>query len=334
VAAKKSAKPAAAKSLTANPAKRAAAAKPAATGKPSLLDRTASYEIAADAAGLARVPAGMASSPRAAALLGIGYPHVLMTTDEAMPKLASYADYKRRYDGKNIVPRALLPVMYAVSRAPLDPAELDKAVANPVTDATVEDAAEEALTDRRPWLIFVMEGLFGSTATARAFAAALTAADPDDLAGGRYEDYGSGTIPMLGWVLWRVPAKVRTEVRAALAKVLARLRAEDKVWRVGKAIDLVVGGRAVVERSGARFGNQPNGYLHLGQLPFADDDPPWVAERVAERLKVLRPADRETFDIQLAVAGGPAALATLRANVDRFKKHPAHPAEDQLALVV
>ncbi len=279
-----------------------------------------------DAFGLTRVPAGMASSDRAAALLGLGFPHMLVLTDEAVPPLAGYADYKRRYLGATIVPRALLPVMYSVPYARGDDA-LDEAVKNPPA-IDLDEAVEASLKQGGP--VFVLEGLFGSVATAEAIVAALTA---ENLAGGTYENYGPSIIHGLGFMLFRVPAKVRDKLRADLASVLERLRANDQVWHAGKAIDVIINGRAGVERSGYRFANQPNGYIHFGNLIFADDDPVWLAERIAERFAVLEPAHRESFDIQLAVVGGSKVLSLLRKNIGAFNKDQAKRIADQLSLV-
>lgn len=66
---------------------------------------------------------------------------------------------------------------------------------------------------------------------------------------------------------------------------------------------------------------------------FADDDPAWLAERVAERFAVLEPAHRESFDIQLAVVGGPKVLSLLRKNIGAFNKDQAKRIADQLSLV-
>ena len=322
---KQSAKKAKAEKLTT----KAKAAKPAKPGKPSFLDRIASFVVPANASGLARVPAKLAANEQAAALLGLGYPHLLVTVDEPVVELPDYEAYKRHYRGAVVVPRGLPPIMHAVARAGSAAEALDEAVVSP-PKATLGEAALDALRFGGRDIVTIVEALFGAAPTAAAFVDALVAASVQDLNGGKYENYGYAIAYSLGWMLWRLPADVRAKHRTQLAGVLDRLRGAGELWRTGQALDVILGGRAGVERSGRGF----NGELFLGELAWADDDPEWVASMVTTKLHDLRPADREMFDIQLAVVGGPKVLAALRGATDRFQKDQRKSIEAQLALCV
>jgi len=297
-------------------------------GKPSFLDRIASFVVPPNAAGLARVPASMAVSEQAAAVLGLGYPHVLVTLDEPLAELPDYATYKRRYLGAVAIPRALPPILHAIARSVPSIEALDKVVATPPAPPPLDEAISQALRFGGVNIVPVIEALYGSEPAATAFVAALVSASVADLNGGKYENYGYSVIYMLGHLLWRVPQDVRSRLRGELAGVLDRLQGAGKLWRGGKALDVILNGRAGVERSARGF----EGKRFLTQHVWADDDPDWVASNVLATLATLRPADREVFDIQLAVVGGPQVLAALRGATDRFPKDQRASIEAQLAL--
>lgn len=320
-AARPAAKPAAARAANSAQPGRAAA-----TSRTSFLDRIVTYRAPDGACGLHRVPTTLAANAQAAALLGLGYPHLLVTVDEPLAPLPDYATYRKRYLNAPCVPRALVPILHAIRRAVPSTEALDEAVRAP-PPVELPDAVERALRYGGA-TTHIIEALFGAGATAAAFVDALDAATVDDLCGGKYENYGYATVYQLGWLLWRVPATERDAHRARLAGVLDRLRAADKMWRLGRALDVILGGRAGVERHGRGF----RGQLFLDELVWADDDPAWVASMVASRLQTLRPAEREVFDIQLAVVGGPRVLAALRDATARFRKDQQKSIAAQLAL--
>jgi hypothetical protein len=320
------------------------AARPAkkAKQKPSFLDRVASWPIPTDAAGLARPWNGMAVDDRAHALLGCGYPRMLVAIDEPIAELKDFATYKKLYGEKTVIPRALAPIRQAVEETKIFSIEEYEKSMRSGKGAPLAEAVEGLFKYGRQTLR-TLEIIHGSTAVAEAAVKQLASYpmivwhgyDELDEKEARkigqtgLESRGYMTIRQLGHLLWRVPVAVEKKLRAELVKVLDKARdPEGKLWRAAQALDVILNGRAAVERFGSNF----NGALHLSDLVHAHDDPDWVASMVTTKLKTLRPADREHFDIQLAVVGGPKVLAALRKGTAAFKKDQAKSIAEQLSL--
>jgi hypothetical protein len=174
--------------------------------------------------------------------------------------------------------------------------------------------------------------LFGSEPTARAFVEQLASYPVSEWSGdNKLETYGWSMIRMLAFTLWRVPAATRASLLATLEEVFQRAtggKPRDKWWRPVQALDLILHGRAAVERCGRGY----NGKLHLSEMLYATDDPAWLASSVIDRLSTLRPIDRAQWDIQFAVIGGPKVLAALTANTARFKADQRKSIATQLSL--
>lgn len=278
-------KPAAKKAAAKKPAAKKPAAKKPPTLADSFFEHVAAFAVDAEAAGRTRTAPDVARSELTAAMLGIGYPHVLISPSEV-------------------------------------------AEAKAAKKGTVEKAAEDVLRYGGPRMVETLEAQYGAVPAATAIVDALVAAKVGDLQGGKYENYGWAVIYGLGWLLWRVPISQRETLRGKLRGVLEKLQAAGELWRTGQALDVILNGRAGVERSGRNF----NGQLFLTEAVWADDDREWVRAFVLSRLKTLRPQDREPFDIQLAVVGGAPVLAALRNSLAKFPKDQRASAERQFSL--
>ncbi len=328
------------------PAIRAPAAKQAAPkkkkGKPTLLDRLASWQVPTDVVGLSRPWQGMAVDERAHALLGCGFPRMLLALDEPLAELTDYDQYNKLWGDKFVIPRALAPIRQAIEENSIPSREeLEKALRRGKGAPLAE--AVEGLFKYGRTTMWTLEVLHGSEATAEAAVKYLTSRPTkawhshDDLdekearkIGAKgLESRGYMTIAHLGWVLQRVPAATEKRLRQQLRALLEKARdPEGDLWRAGQALDLILNGRKAVEKWGSNF----NGELHLSDLVHAHDDPDWVAATAIAKLAKLRPADRAFFDVQLAVVGGPKVLAALRKSTAAFKKDQAKMIEDQLSL--
>ena len=320
-------------------------AKPAAKkakGKPSLLERVASWPVPSDAAGLSRPWKGMAVDDRAHALLGCGYPRMLVGVDEPVAELTNLATYKKLYGEKNVIPRALAPIRQAIEETRVFSVEEYEKSMRSGKGLPLAEAIEGLFKYGRQTLR-TLEILHGSAAVAEAAVKQLAAYptlvwhgcdkldENEARAIGRtgLESRGYMTIRQLGHLLWRVPLVVEKRLRAQLREVLEKARdPRGRLWRAAQALDVILNGRAAVERFGSNF----NGDLHLSDLVHAYDDPDWVTSKVIAKLTKLRPADRAGFDIQLAVVGGPKVLAALRKGTAAFKKDQAKSIADQLSL--
>lgn len=311
-------------------------------GKQTLLERLASWQMPTDAAGLARPWKGMAVDERAHALLGCGFPRMLLALDEPVAELTDFTRYKKLYGEQFIIPRALAPIRQAVEETSVySAAEYEKSMRRGKGAPLAE--AIEGLFKYGRQTMWTLEVLHGSEATAEAAVKHLSSLptivwhgyddlDEDEarkLGQSGLENRGYMTIAHLGWVLQRVPVAAEKRLRKQLHALLEKARdPEGKLWRAAQTLDLILNGRKAVEKWGSKF----NGELHLSDLVHAHDDPDWVASMVVAKLATLKPADRAFFDIQLAVVGGPKALAALRKGTAAFKKDQAKKIEDQLSL--
>lgn len=264
--------------------------------------------------GASRAPT-WAVSERAAALLGLGYPNFLV------PSSASYTGTD-----------AELHELFELCVVPRDAVDkLRKAATDSETRRPLADEAEATLQFGGPHVLHVLEAAYGAEETARVFVEQLASYPVEEWSGGdKLENYGWAVIRMLYFTLLRVPPKLRTQLRAMLEKVFAKVSkgTPEEWWRPVQALDVILHGRVGVERSGKNF----NGTLHLRELIFADDDPAWVASQVIGQLKTLKPADREVFDLQLAVVGGDKVLAALKSSVAKFPSDQKKSIAAQLSL--
>lgn len=321
----KGAKPKPAKSAKRKPEKTVAKVKPVAKAKTriSLIDRLASTTIPDDAWRLARVPPKVAASERAAAILALGYPHVLLTTDEPVRDFPDGIAFAKHYD-RRVVPAAALPTLLAVALGNTD--DDKRAAVRKPAKLDLPKALDWVLRYQYPGEVWLLEAMAGSDVFAEAMVAALVDTAPKEWA--KFERTGYATVRSLGPILWRVPPETRGRLRGALADKLAELTARGGLSRAGKALDVILNGRAGVERSSTRHQDR----IHLSDLVYAGDDPEWVSELVRARLATMRPADREAFSIQYAMLGGPTLIALMREDIARFRKDDRTHIEEQLSL--
>lgn len=268
-----------------------------------------------DAWGLSRVKPGAASSETAAALLGLGYPNMFVPTSE--PFSGTDDDLIARVRSR-LIPRTTLEQLFALYMKP------------PPSAPDLATTAKHVIENGTSLIVWIVEAQHGSVATAEAFVSALAAYPVTDWFGDNaLEKSAWSSLRGLAFTLWRIPADVRTRLRDKLAAIYEQVAAHDpQLWRPGKTLDVLVNGRAGVERNGRRVGD----HLQLSELLHAADDPEWVAKQTIERLATLRAADREQFDIQLAVIGGPKVLAALRDSPTKFSSDQKKSIAMQLTL--
>jgi hypothetical protein len=274
---------------------------------------------------------GLGASATIDRFLGLGFPHMVATTGDPELDFESAQTLHGRSPRAllgSVVPRALLPRLYAVATAAPDPAKLKRAFDEPPAIA-LEAAIERAFLYGAP--LFLLEAMFDSVQVAEAIVAKLEHAP---LASWRepLDRQAPGIIRALGWILHRVPAPARERLRAALERTYERVtEAGSGDWRPARALDVVLHGRAGVERSGGRAANQPDGALFFSDLAFAADDRAWLIDTVTAQLERMRPQDREHFDPQLVVHA-PELLEPFRASVKRFLVEVRPRTEALLAL--
>lgn len=255
--------------------------------------------LPSEAWGLGRCPRALASSDRAHALLGLGYPHMLLTTDGELP--ASDVALRALMDKTRIVPRVAVDWLYRVySLDPQKKIKLDRAVKHQFREYAGNQFA-----------MFALEHLFGASATATAFVDEL-----ERMAAGRWKtkpDPHGVALRTLVFVLWRTPPDVHAALTARIAAIYAKLaNTEDADWRWVRSLDIIVNGRAGIERE--REGMRP----YFEQLLYAND-PAWVAKITLDTLLGLERTDREMFTIQLGVIGGPRVIQQLRNSTAKFQ---------------
>lgn len=288
------------------------APKPPKLPKPGVFD--AIEPLSVDAWGLTRVNRELASSDTAATLLGLGYPNMFVPATG--PFTGTDADLNALV-AERVVPRVALDRLYRFyttsSQAKLE----------------LANVVDTMLASGTTLIVWIVEAIFGSVATAEQFVKALEALPDKEWSGDNLlETNGWSVLRGLAFVMWRVPADVRTDLRNRLAKIFERV-SQQELWRPGKTLDVMLHGRAAVERNGRRA----SGILQFSELLFADDDPVWVAKLVVDRLTTLRASEREQFNIQLAVIGGPTVAAALRDSQKKFSSDQRKAILTQLGLL-
>lgn len=304
--------------------KRAAAKTPATKAKagaarPEKTPFDAIEPLPTDAWRPSTIDPAIASSEQAALLLGLGYPRMFLTT----PGDFAGTDQQLRTLAVNtrIIPRDALSRIYTLSTFP---------------DWKADDltrAVSKLLDFSRNYFgMFALECLYGTVATATAIVDKVEAIPVKHWGvtgknGERFCNHGGGVaIRGLGSLLWRVPAKTRSALRARLEKVHAKVLPAGNYATV-KALDEMLHGRAGWERVS---GGKP---LDLSSLLFVDDDPAFVADKVLAQLKTQASRDRQGFDIQLGVIGGRKVIETLRASTAKFPSDQKKSIAAQLSLV-
>jgi hypothetical protein len=243
-----------------------------------------------------------------------------------MKACESVADFQKRYPlDAYTLPREAIAVQYAIHRSetpvePLGPLP-------PVAPLDVAESAVAALRFGNGRVLQQLEALLGSVAVAEATVAAIAQAADKPQGAGAFERGGPAVVRAgLSWLLWRVPVAVRQRLRAELERAFHGGVQDTFLFK--EALDVMLHGRAGVERSGSNF----NGALHLGDLVFAADDPAWAREVALARLAKLRPADREWFNPQLVVLTGREVLEAFRAGEEKFQKIFRPAMREELAL--
>lgn len=297
---------------------RSAKAKPAAPAARS--EKVAAVDLAAvlssapypsDAAGLHRAK-GLGVSPGVEAWLGLGFPYVIVPTDQDAPHLDTVGAFDKRHPrDANVMPRAAVAQQLAISThwPPLAAtAPLPK-----VAKLSLGGAVKKMLESHNGRVTQQLEVLFGTLPVAEEIVRQIVEAAAKGKVA-KFEARGPATLGAgLPWLLWRIPRGDRDRLRASLHEVSERKT--GRTGRFDRALDVILHGRAGVERSGSNF----NGKLHLGDLKHADDDPEWARDTALKILENLRPADREWFDAQLVVLCGPRLLTAFRASVEKFQ---------------
>ncbi|MFN0247702.1 MAG: hypothetical protein ACKV2T_12520 [Kofleriaceae bacterium] len=314
----------AAKKTASKPAGKKTASKPAAKSRTSsLADRLAAVAIPSDAWALSRVKPGVSVSPHVDRLLAIGWPHMISVVDEPWtPTNAKQA--LRTYDLSRVVPRDMLPRLYAY-KSVYDPSQRDAAFAAEPMDVTLASVIYDETTAHTWERIWILEAMFGAEPVATEFVDALVKAPSHE-----WEDsvVSAAAIKGLGSVLDRASAVVRAQLRGKLEELYAGL-GDNAPTGAGKALDIILHGRKGVARSGRL--EPDNSDFH-----WARDDAKWVEKEVLAKAPTWKGRDRNWFDAQLAFVGGPKVLAAMRASLASGGVYSEHvkAVGDQLSLFV
>jgi hypothetical protein len=278
-----------------------------------------------DAVGLTRLDPKLATSEKAAWLLGLGYPHGVFVTNEPLPAFADAAAFRKALPRVGLMPRDAVVRWWALDEADDDEASQNEALKNPKPPKLSEEI-KMLLSWGKAWQLWNLEAQFGSEVVATEFVNALSKCKAKDFQSKL--DRVAGVIGAVHYTLLRVPKKTEAALRAKLKAKFKEVEKLDELWRPGEELDVMLNGRKGVERSGKDL----NGEIYLSNIPFAADDPKWALEELKKQLKTLRPADRAVADPQFGVALGPAAVKLLKANLAKFYKDSRKMSEEALAL--
>lgn len=276
----------------------------------SLLDTLSALAPPADARGTSRAR-GLGKNPTVEAFLGCGFPHMVVTTDEPCAKPPTVAEFQKRFPYgmvTNVMPRWAVPKLYRMRIYTSD--EEMQAALDEEAPLDLDAEAELALRDGRRQL-WLFEAELGTEKVLEALIGKMSSIDVDAW---RHTNHIRSYLRGIGMMLLRVPATTRARHVEALEALFDELF-DAEPSRAAKGLDVILHGRKGVERSS----ETSNGVRFLGEYVWASDDPTWVADSVLARLATVRPADREIFDAQLVVAGGPPLVDAFRSSQAKFQ---------------
>jgi hypothetical protein len=258
-------------------------------------------------------------------LFALGYPHIVVPTDDPLPDDIKDADalHKRFPLRTTHVPRAFLPRYFAAVRKGANEQGVAQALATeppPWTDEKLKSQVERAFEagSLYSYDVLLLEAMVGSARFAEVAVERLEAYPEAawDEAGGDLDTYGGDALGKLYFVLLRTPAALRDALVKRLESLYERIgkvRFENGS-RAHKALDVVLHGHAGVERSGYRSAEGDVFY----DLIYADDNPRYVEDNALAVLARLKPADRAQFDLRIAFLGGAKVVSALKAGTAKF----------------
>jgi hypothetical protein len=285
----------------------------------------------ADAYGLSLVQKGFGKTPEDDVLFALGYPHIVVATDDPIPAVNADNLYKKLPLQTTHVPRAFLARYFEALRCGADTDGIAQALAKeppPMTDTALAKLLPKILESGEAYDYLVLEAMVGSEKLAEVTVSALEKLPSKawDGAGGKLDTYGGDILQALYFVLLRVSKPTRTELRARLEK-LYRAGAQYAGGRPVSALDVILHGRKGVERSGYRDADDEL----FQDLIYADDDPAWVAKVALDVLSHLKPGDWAAFDLRMAFLGGPKVMKALKNGLAKFPPPSRSGAKRQLA---
>jgi hypothetical protein len=282
--------------------------------------------------GLASLRKGFGKTPEDDILFALGYPHIVIATDDPMPTVTADTMYPKWVRGMTHVPRAFLGRFKEALGCGSDGAGRAKALAKDPpawTDARIAKDIKSLLEHGDDYELLLLEAMIGSSKLAEATVSVLEGYKVTawNGAGGVLDTYGGDILKALYFVLLRVPTSQVIELRARL----------ERLFRAGKkylggrpidALDVLLHGREGVERSGYRDSDDEL----FADLVHADDDPAWVTKTALAQLAKLKAADHASFDLRLAFLGGKKVLAAMRDS-SKFPSSERKTQREQLAHV-
>jgi hypothetical protein len=283
--------------------------------------------------GLTFLRKGFGRTPSDDVLFALGYPHIVVATDEPMPEVTVENLYRKFPLGTTHVPRVFLSRYFEALQCGADTEGIERALAKDppaITAAKVGKVVKTLLEHGNEYDYLVLEAMVGSTILAEATVAALEGYPTKawNGAGGVLDTYGGDILKSLYFVLLRVPTKTRKSLCARLEK----LYKAGKKYQGGRpidALDVLLHGRKGVERGGYRDADEEL----FQDLIYADDDPAWVSKVALGVLAHLKPADYGKFDLRMAFLGGAKLLAAMKSGVNKFPSGDRSSAKRQLARV-
>jgi hypothetical protein len=283
--------------------KRAPAAKVAPA---SLAERLLGVSIPADAWALSQVEPGVGITPHIDKLLALGFPNMVSVVDGPLPSTDRKKALKT-FDISRVVTREMLPRLYAYERAET---EEDRDAAFAIEPAPFELASvvKDELSERGWNRVWMLEAMFGSEPVAEAFVASYLELPTEEWFDSPIGSWGDAVLSGLGMVLNRTSADTRGRLRGQLESLYQRLREVDGRSVARKRLDVILHGRAGLERSGKRG----TGRYFTTDYHWARDDRSWIEEKVLAAASKWTNRDRIWFDAQLAFTGGARVLARLR----------------------
>ncbi len=284
-----------------------------------------------DAAGLRGVKRGFGRTPDDDRLFALGYPHLVMLSDEPFAQ-ASLKGEKlwHHFPGTaGTFPRGLA---IRIARAKTNSVDDVLAASEaPLTGAALKKTVEGACAFAADRLLF-LEAVTSSEIVADLAVAYIAKLSTAAWKKHPFETEGGDSLRVLHYILLRCPTAKAKALRAKLEVVFGKIKKTmaDGYWRPLRGLDLCLHGAAGVKRSGYRPDDVE---LSLGDVSFAGDDPKFVAAEVKRELPTLVPNDSPVFDARLAFLGGPAVTKALCGALGRFNSQHHRAMVEQLGRI-
>jgi hypothetical protein len=285
------------------------------------------------ASGLGFGPPGLGRTELDDRLLALGFPKMLLLADIELDLTALAAKdalHRHYYPWTfGVWSRSLVLRLVRSFEHLIDPdtraAALTGSEPAPIDDAEVDElVASAAFLHGGRWVVYALEALTSTERVAAAIRRFFAETEAGEWLDGPLETNGVGVAGAIPFIARRLPPAECDALLAASRSALDAARSTAGTGFAGQAVrqlEVALDGLPAIDRIWPA-GN-PN---RLTGLAYATGGREQVAREAAAVWTSMKPADRQPFDLQLAVLGGEETVRILAQSVGRFHADWLRPA--------